>query len=455
MASQEGSRSNTPAGAASNGDDDASFPQYPGRATGPPSIISSRMTDIGTEDGRELEAQNPNRQSLATSQSGTVRSQISSQRAPGAWPQPTPLRRGLSGKRGSVAASIGSSSVATGGRPASAAGRSHVPSVSSHSFFRPMSSQKLQAQRGVARPSTMSRPPETAETLSQEVGPTTIGANVVRHSIQSQSTSRRYTGDEHPPPSRGTEVTAPETFDRATANTSANGHYPQGSVSDSVRPLNRQRETAENKGLAVNLDKSYKNSGQASPLTPRSFRSSFLLPGRSNQGENASNRNMQGGEKLESVASSPRFGDGATDPRPNTAVAPKAGRQEMGRNWEYFLGNTVFCMGGRLQNTKARPVNIATGAFVVLPCILFFVFSAHDLWHDVSPAVPLIFAYLSFICVSSFLHASTSDPGVSHFRILSKPDMRLTSEIDTTSQSSSKPTPRYQRGPFEAGTSQH
>ncbi|KAK7742767.1 Eukaryotic peptide chain release factor GTP-binding subunit [Diaporthe eres] len=162
-------------------------------------------------------------------------------------------------------------------------------------------------------------------------------------------------------------MSPPETFDRATANTSANGHYPQGSVSDSVRPLNRQRETAENKGLAVNLDKSYKNSGQASPLTPRSFRSSFLLPGRSNQGENASNRNMQGGEKLESVASSPRFGDGATDPRPNTAVAPKAGGQDMGRNWEYFLGNTVFCMGGRLQNTKARPVNIATGAFVILP----------------------------------------------------------------------------------------
>lgn len=89
----------------------------------------------------------------------------------------------------------------------------------------------------------------------------------------------------------------------------------------------------------------------------------------------------------------------------------------MGRNWEYFLGNTVFCMGGRLQNTKARPVNIATGAFVILPCILFFIFSAHDLWHDVSPAVPLIFAYLAFICVSSFLHASTSDPGVSGFSV--------------------------------------
>lgn len=40
--------------------------------------------------------------------------------------------------------------------------------------------------------------------------------------------------------------------------------------------------------------------------------------------------------------------------------------------------------------------------------------SAPYLWHNVSPAVPLVFAYIFFICVSSFVHASFSDPGVSH-----------------------------------------
>ena len=38
--------------------------------------------------------------------------------------------------------------------------------------------------------------------------------------------------------------------------------------------------------------------------------------------------------------------------------------------------------------------------------------SASWLWHHVSPAIPIIFAYLFFICFSSFVHASVVDPGV-------------------------------------------
>lgn len=414
MASGEGSGSNIPpAGGPAANDDDASFPHFLGQPTGPPSIISSRMTDIGTEDGQDIETRNQQRDSLAASQTGTVRSQISAQKY-GGWQQFPSTRQGLSGQRGSLTASIGSSSVGTGGRPVSATSRSHVPSVSSHSFFRPMSSQKLQAQRGVMRPPTMSRTPETADVPPIDTGTTTLGANVVRHSIQSHPTSQgRPFTDEDPPQSRGTEMTAPETIDCATANTSPTGHYPQGSLSESVRPLHKHKEAAENKGLVVNLDRGYKNSGQPSPLTPHSFRSSFLLPGRSNQGENTSNRNFEGGEKLGSVSSTPGVTAEAPRPRPKAARAAKPARREVGRNWEYFVGNTVFCMGGRFQNTKSRPVNIATGAIIVIPCILFFVFSAHDLWYDVSPAVPILFAYLAFICVSSFLHASVSDPGVS------------------------------------------
>ncbi|KAK7740699.1 Eukaryotic peptide chain release factor GTP-binding subunit [Cytospora paraplurivora] len=410
MASEERSGSNTPPGGPAINVDaaEAIFPQFFGQPAGPPSIISSRMTDIGTEDGRDIEARNQQRDSLAASQTGTIPSQISSQRQ-GAWPQGTPLRPGLSGNnRASLTASIGGSSVGTAGRPVSSTSRSHVPSVSSHAFFRPMSSQKLQAQRGAARPTTMGRTPEAIDTQINETVTTTIGANVIRHSIQSQPTSPgRQFADEELPQSRGTEMTAPE-----TANTSPTGHYPHGSVSESVRPLHKSKDAAENKGLAVNLDKSYKNPAQPSPLTPHSFRSSFLLPGRSNQGENASNREFEGGEKLGSVASSPGIAEEVALPRPQTARPAKPVKRDMGRNWEYFLGNTVFCMGGRFQNTRSRPVNIATGAIIVIPSILFFVFSAHDLWYDISPAVPLVFAYLAFICFSSFLHASVSDPGV-------------------------------------------
>jgi palmitoyltransferase ZDHHC9/14/18 len=123
------------------------------------------------------------------------------------------------------------------------------------------------------------------------------------------------------------------------------------------------------------------------------------------------NREMQGGEKLESVASSPRVspadGNGKAPPTKDKIKA------ELGRNYEYFQGNTVFCIGGRLQNTRHRPVNIATGSCIVIPGVLFFIFSAPWIWNNISPAIPITFAYLFFICMSSFLHASASDPGVS------------------------------------------
>ena len=116
-------------------------------------------------------------------------------------------------------------------------------------------------------------------------------------------------------------------------------------------------------------------------------------------------RSTQGREKLPSAASSP----GLT---PIDAPKPTP-KQKLGSNYQYFTGNTVFCWGGRLQNTRHRPINIATGLLVVAPSALFFVFSASWLWHNISPAIPIVFAYVFYICMSSFIHASVSDPGVS------------------------------------------
>ena len=155
MAQQEGAgRPTSPGG----GDRDYSFPHFP-RAdiAGPPSIISSRMTDIASEDGGESEGQkgsgSQRRSGLySDSRPGTARTGVSS-RTP--WSGGAALRLGPSNKRGSVAGSVTSASASV--RPASSTSRSHVPSLTSHAFFRPMSSQKLQAQRGIARPTTMNR----------------------------------------------------------------------------------------------------------------------------------------------------------------------------------------------------------------------------------------------------------------------------------------------------------
>lgn len=383
------------------------------------SILSSRMTDIVSDDGGEYPAdlgagsagQSARRSMQTATADGVSRpntgvTRSSSQR--GAWNQALPSRRGFAGtsaQRGSIPDSISSSSVA---RPPTAASRTHVPSLTSHAFFRPMSSQRLQAQRGGSRPVTI------AQQGMSEDGSVEGGSSVARNSVNSNQMARQGAGtpgthddgEGPPPPSRGTEMTEQETMERVTANTSpTHGHHPTGSLSESVRPL--QRNPANTKGLSLNIDKSYKNGGglPTPSKSPRSFRSSFLLPTRGDAAPNSPNRSTQGREKLDSVASSP--GLTPTDPPKDTR------KLKLGSNYEYFTGNTVFSIGGRLQNTRSTPINIGTGLFVLTPGVLFFVFSASWLWHDISPAIPILFAYVFYICMSSFIHASVSDPGVS------------------------------------------
>lgn len=212
-------------------------------------------------------------------------------------------------------------------------------------------------------------------------------------------------------------MTEQETLDRITANTSpSHGHYPAGSLTDSVRPL-QQGKTSDTGHFQHNIivDKSYKDlHNLPSPIkSPRSFRSSFLMPGRSNEGQQSQNRNTEGAEKLSSSASSPQFRpvDSHTERHPRVPHKPNQ-KSDLGRVYQYFDGNTVFCLGGRWQNTRGRPVNIATGIFVIIPCALFFGFEAPWLWKHVSPAIPIVFAYLAYICFSSFIHASVTDPGI-------------------------------------------
>lgn len=378
------------------------------------SLLSSRMTDIASEDGGEYAADSngaqrrSNRQSLQTgtadgaSRPNTGLTRSSSQR--GAWSQAPPSRRGFAGsnaQRGSVPGSV---SNASAGRPPSATSRSHVPSLTSHAFFRPMSSQRLQAQRGGSRPTT------NPQSGTNQDGFVEGGSSVARNSVNSIQTAKhgfstQEYGDGPPPPSRGTEMTEQETTDRFTANTSpTHDHRPTGSMSESERPL--QRNPVNTKGLSLNIDKSYKTGGLPTPSkSPRSFRSSFLIPSRGDAAPNSPNRSTEGREKLESIASSPGL---------TPADAPKPGlKQKPGLNHEYFTGNTVFFMAGRVQNTYHKPINIATGLFVFVPGVLFYVFSAPWLWHHISPALPIIFAYIFYVCMSSFIHASVSDPGVS------------------------------------------
>lgn len=402
----------------SAGDDDTyQSTQMPRTNTARPvSIISSRMTDIASDDGKEQHRPPSKATSRArsgadlTSRPGTART--GSSKATGRS-QPRHFRRqygsGISAQRGS----LNSSNVGAAGPAPS---RTHVPSLTSNAFFRPMSSQRLQAQRAGSRPVTLTKPIRT-ENLDDTT--TDFGGSVRRDSLTStpiaeiQRNVDATEDPERPPPSRGTEMTEQETLDRITANTSpTHGHYPAGSTSDSVRPLHRKSDNNNNNKnhLRVDVGKTYKGANIPSPIkSPRSFRSSFLLAGKSEQGQN---RSTDGAEKLSSNASSPNLQSAIRQNNADTQAHAPAPVKARGRVYQYFDGNTVFCFGGRWQNSKQQPINIATGIFVVTPCVLFFIFEAPWLWQNISPAIPITVAYLTFICVSSFIHASVSDPGV-------------------------------------------
>jgi palmitoyltransferase ZDHHC9/14/18 len=224
-----------------------------------------------------------------------------------------------------------------------------------------------------------------------------------------------YTEDHRHLPSRGTDNTE-QTFDQGTDATSPTGHYAAGSMSESVRPL-RKASNPEKSPSHLDLSGDKNMRGFPSPMlrTPKSFGSTFL-PGMGDrdrdQSQSGQNRNTAGVEKLGSTASSPRLNPVDSQHRPKTESTAASHKIRKQRNYEYFEGNTMFWFGGRWQNTRQRPINIATGVFIVLPCVLFFVFEAPWLWHHVSPAIPIIFTYLAYICFSSFLHASISDPGI-------------------------------------------
>lgn len=267
-----------------------------------------------------------------------------------------PSRRGMGasgafgGLRSGSAFGGANASIANSSRPVSSTSktsRTHVPSLASHAFFRPMSSQRLQAQRG-ARPIRAGYPAVGAD------GTSSIGTNTNRHSLATNATETQEIGNIYdndvPPPSRGTEFTEQE--DRGTITASPTENATLQSAGGSERPL--RRHSPDSKALHPRHNQQG-NGGP--PKTPRSFSANFL------KRNGSVCQDSQGHERLSSSNHSQ-----AVSKHPS--VVPKAGV-----NYQYFSGNTIFFWGGRLQNARDRPVNIASGLIVIIPSILFLVYS--------------------------------------------------------------------------------
>ncbi|KAH3681556.1 hypothetical protein WICPIJ_007430, partial [Wickerhamomyces pijperi] len=83
------------------------------------------------------------------------------------------------------------------------------------------------------------------------------------------------------------------------------------------------------------------------------------------------------------------------------------------RNFIYWNSNNViFLLGGRLRVNKRKPISLFVLTMIILPFVFFCVFDLKFTWRELNPAPPIIFVYCWLVCLTSFIKASTSDPGI-------------------------------------------
>lgn len=345
-------------------------------STQAPSVISSQLTDIGSESGDDYQAEGATKMRPGTAMSGGTfsndpnRPRTARSAQPHSWTRSANSRRGPTSPRSprtwrfNGAFGGPGTAMSNTSRPqsqtSSRTSRTHVPSLASHSLFRPMSSQRLQAQRGGNRPMV------GGQSMASVDGSSDFGSTTNRNSIGSNTTAQPapYDSRKNDAPSQQDWTHFTEREDQRANNTSPTGNVTIQSITGSERPLNDHAL-----GIGATQSNSKMNErfkGSTSPPTqrgPRSFRPSFLLPARSS--DQARNDRFSH-ERLSSSTSSPHS---------TMAKLPPVTEQQPKFNYEFFSGNTVFCWGGRLQNTRDRPINVISGLLILAPSILFFVFS--------------------------------------------------------------------------------
>lgn len=209
-------------------------------------------------------------------------------------------------------------------------------------------------------------------------------SNASVNTLRDGGVSPSYDADAPPlPVSRGTDGT--HDYHQATSVTSA----------ASTAPLNAKPSQPASLRIQPNLSLPIPGTQNNTPRSPaKSVRDSLRL------------RPSEHHQSLHSEPTSPANAP-SKQPLP-VAESPKG----KGKNYQYYAGNMHFFFGGRLLNARLKPQPVITALLVILPAALFFGFSAPFLWKRVSPALPIIFAYLFYLTMSSFFRAALSDPGI-------------------------------------------
>ena len=191
----------------------------------------------------------------------------------------THLRSYATTRYGTPAGSFGAGSSASNPSrpqsPSSQVSKTHVPSLTAPGFFKPMSSQRLQAQR-LGRPNTGRTNPLPPVNLDNS------DANT--EGRRSMSTIRQTVYPPLPehdkaPPSRGTEFTDPVMPDRGN-NASPVANTTTRSLGDGVRLLNERAEAekqnkTDSKPKHLTLGQNFKTGVSQTP--PKNHRDHFDL----------------------------------------------------------------------------------------------------------------------------------------------------------------------------------
>lgn len=72
----------------------------------------------------------------------------------------------------------------------------------------------------------------------------------------------------------------------------------------------------------------------------------------------------------------------------------------------------VFLFGGRVRSVIQKPMNVFCGLVILVGGVLYWIFEASWIWHNISGSLVVIFSYFWFLAFTLFIKASTSDPGI-------------------------------------------
>lgn len=244
--------------------------------------------------------------------------------------------------------------------------RTHVPSLNPRAFLQPMSSQTLQVQRG-QRPFQQQEPQAHAYSDYGDADSTT---NTRRTSHGSGLNGQ---GDIPPPLPSDVAAMPPLPLTLSQVDGSGDERDVVSGEAQADRAVSLPYHTS-----LENLQQPQGRQTIARKNSPRSYPDGTdpTARGRSprmivaNLRQQASTRGTEWNNAHEKLASRETLPEPDIDHK-----LPQTPKEDVGFNYQYFSGNTVFFWGGRLQNTRSRPISLLTALLVVAPAVLFFIFS--------------------------------------------------------------------------------